>query len=130
MIRMFYCKMSDLFLFFIFSEIQLPIKIWSFGFVQTIIVFMKAQITANKKNCGKKLGFLKLPKKRESKTLTKHQKNYAFSMKKPQKNPIQQSVATFLLSKDSSISCRSELILFCLVFICYSEEKWLCVSCT
>ena len=69
--------MSDLFFFFNFSQIQLPIKTWSFGFVQTIIVFKKAQLAENMERCRKKLGLPKLLKKR-SKTLTKDQKNTLF----------------------------------------------------
>ena len=47
-------------------------------------MFKKAQLAENRELCGKKLGFLKLPKKEQN--LDKTPKNYVFSTKKPKKN--------------------------------------------
>ena len=80
----FYCKLNDLFIFYIFSQTCLPINIWSFNFVQTIVVFKKAHLARNIEHCSKNVRFYEIPKKEQN--FDKTQKKLRFFTEKTSKN--------------------------------------------
>ena len=82
--------------------------------MQTIVVFKKAHLVGNIEHCTKIVRFYEIPKK--SKILTKLRKNYAFSLKKPQKITILTVSCRLFVIKMSLISLPFQINTFSVKF--------------